>query len=327
MSLRARLALVIALLAFLPNLVLALTLGLMGEGPWLPLLLWLLGLAGVSALVGYFLAQGLLRPLEEFTRALAYLSLKEGPVSELALPTPKEPPPEEIALLRRRFAELLARLRGLLEAREAFYGALAHDLKTPLLSAIRALEYLEKADELGKTRRVELLGELKEELSRAHRLVENLLALSRLEARAPQGETLNLRALAEDLLLRFREEARRRGVALEVEGAGLARGERLLVERALANLLENALRHAKSRVRVRVEAGALEVEDDGPGLPLPLEALAQPFRQGAGRRGSTGLGLHTARRVAEAHGGRLVQGRGPLGGACLRLELAPADRL
>jgi membrane protease YdiL (CAAX protease family) len=86
MSLRARLALVIALLAFLPNLVLALTLGLMGEGPWLPLLLWLLLLALVSAMVGYFLSRSLLKPLEELTRALAYLSLKEGSVAGLRLP-------------------------------------------------------------------------------------------------------------------------------------------------------------------------------------------------------------------------------------------------
>ncbi|MDM7325446.1 MAG: two-component sensor histidine kinase, partial [Thermus sp.] len=218
MSLRTRLALVIALLAFLPNLVLALTLGLLGEGPWLPLFLWLLLLALVSGLVGYLLAKSLLRPLEELTRALAYLSLKEGPVSELKLPAPKEPPPQEIALLRTRFGELLDRLKGLLEAREAFYGALAHDLKTPLLSAIRVLEYLEKSDHLGREKRVELLLTLRRELAQAHLLLENLLALSRLEARTPQRETLNLRALAEDLLLRYGEEARRRGIALKVEG-------------------------------------------------------------------------------------------------------------
>ncbi len=321
MSLRARLALVIALLAFLPNLVLALTLGLVGEGPWLPLLLWLLLLALVSGLVGYFLSRSLLRPLEELTRALAYLSVKEGPVADLRLPSPKEPPPEEIAKLRRRFEELLERLRELVEAREAFYAALAHDLKTPLLSALRALEYLEGADHLGKEKRVALLRALREELSRAYLLVENLLTLSRLEAHAPRRETLNLRALAEDLLLRFGEEAGRRGLTLEVAGAGLARGDRLLLERALANLLENALRHAKTRVRLRVEEGAISVEDDGPGLPLPLEALARPFRQGEGLRGSSGLGLYTAKRVAEALGGRLTSAPSSLGGACLRLEL------
>ncbi|GLV46891.1 two-component sensor histidine kinase [Thermus sp. LT1-2-5] len=322
MSLRARLALVIGLLAFLPNLVLALTLGLLGEGPWLPLLLWLLFLAGISAGVGYFLARGLLRPLEELTRALTYLSLK-GEL-RLRLPAPKEPPPAEIALLRARFEELLKRLSELLEAREAFYAALAHDLKTPLISAIRALEYLERADDLGREKRLVLLKNLREELSRAFRLVENLLALTRLEARPPQPETLNLRALAEDLLLRYQEEAKGRGLRLSLEGAGLGRGERLLVERALANLLENALRHAKKEVRVRVEEGAIAVEDDGPGLPLPLEALAQPFRQGPGRRGSAGLGLYTAQKVAEAHGGRLTATPSPLGGAGLRLELGRA---
>lgn len=327
MSLRARLALVIALLAFLPNLVLALTLGLVENGPWLPLVLWLLLVALVSGGVGYLLARSLLRPLEELTRTLAYLSLKEGPVSELRLPTPKEPPPREIALLRTRFGELLQRLQRLMEAREAFYGALAHDLKTPLLSVIRALEYLERADHLGREKRVELLLALRRELAQAHLLVENLLALSRLEARTPQRETLNLRALAEDLLLRYGEEAKRRGITLRVEGAGVARGERPLLERALANLLDNAIRHAKTQVRIWVEEGALQVEDDGEGLPLPLEALAQPFRQGQGIRGSSGLGLYTTKRAAEAHGGRLLACKSPLGGACLRLELSSAREL
>mgnify|MGYP006360008057 CR=1 FL=1 len=325
MSLRARLALVIALLAFLPNLVLALTLGALGEGPWPPLLLWLFLLALLSGLVGYFLAKSLLRPLEELTRALAYLSLKGGPLEALRLPTPKEPPPEEIALLRARFSELLARLKELLEAREALYAAVAPDLKPPLLSALPlVLDHRERADDLGKERRVALRRALREELARGYRLTENLLALARLEARPPRGETLNLRALAEDLLLRYRDEAKRRGLLLEVEGAGLARGERLLVERALANLLENALRHAKSRVRLRVGEGVFLVEDDGEGLPLPLEALARPFLQGEGRRGSAGLGLYTAKRVAEAHGGRLFPCEGPLGGACLGLELPKA---
>ncbi|AFV76442.1 signal transduction histidine kinase [Thermus oshimai JL-2] len=323
MSLRARLALTIALLAFLPNLVLALLLG----HPSPSLFLWLLLVALVSGGIGYLLANSLLRPLTELTRAVTYLSLKESPLHELRLPPPKEAPPSEIALLRARFEELLGRVRRLLEEREAYYGALAHDLKTPLLSALRALEYLEKADGIGKEARVALLKEVKAELARGYGLVENLLALSRLEARPLSPETLNLRALAEDLLLRYRKAAEERGLRLWAEGAGSARGERVLLERALANLLENALRHAKGRVRVRVEEGALVVEDDGEGLPLPLEALAQPFRQGPGNRGGNGLGLYTARRVAEAHGGRLCAGQSPLGGAALRLELRPGNRI
>lgn len=323
MRLRTRFALTIALLAFLPNLVLVLLLGRPSGG----LFLWLLLVAFLSGGIGYLLAQGLLRPLTELTRAVTYLSLKEGPLHELRLPPPKEPPPQEIALLRARFEELLERARRLLEEREAYYGALAHDLKTPLLSALRALEYLEGADAIGKEARVALLMEIKEELARGYRLVENLLALSRLEAHPLSPETLNLRALAEDLLLRYRKEADRRGLALWAEGAGSARGERILLERALANLLENALRHAKSQVRVRVEEGALTVEDDGEGLPLPLEALAQPFRQGQGNRGSSGLGLYTVKRVAEAHGGRLSAGKSPLGGAAFRLELRPGNRM
>ncbi len=322
MSLKARLALVIALLAFLPNLTLSL---LLGGGGW-GLLLWLLLVALASGGLGYLLAQALLAPLEELTRAVGYLSWK-GSLHELHLPPPKAPPPKEIALLRARFGELLGRIRELLEAREALYGALAHDLKTPLLGAIRALEYLERAGEIGREGRIGLLKTLRRELEGSHRLLENLLLLARLEGRRPAMETLNLRALAEDLALRYREEAQRRGLALEVRGKGYARGERTLVERALANLLENALRYAKTQVAIGVEEGALWVEDDGPGLPLPLEALARPFRQGPGAKGASGLGLYAARLVAEAHGGKLLGERSPLGGARLGLLLPKGHAL
>ncbi|MGQ9511104.1 MAG: sensor histidine kinase [Thermaceae bacterium] len=317
MSLKARLALVIALLAFLPNLVLALFSGTLSS----PLLLWLALLALLSGLVGIFLAQALLRPLEELTRAVAYL--KGRPPRTLSLPHPKEPPPQEIRLLRDQIQALLAKLQAYDREREAFYAALAHDLKTPLLSAIRVLAYLQKADALGRERRLALLGELEAELSRALELVENLLALSRLEAQPLKKEPLNLRPLLEDLLLRYRERAAQRGVRFSPKGAGEIRGERRLLERALANLLENALRYAKARVEIRILPGGVEVEDDGPGLQAPLEALVQPFLSFGPHKGQAGLGLYTVVQVAKAHGGRLETCRGSLGGACFRLWLSP----
>ncbi|KGQ22309.1 sensor histidine kinase [Thermus filiformis] len=317
MSLKATLALVIALLAFLPNLILTLFLG----GAFPAFLGWLLLLALLSALVGVYLARALLRPLEELTRAVAHL--KGRPPQALALPRPKEPPPAEVRLLRGQIEALLEKIRAYDREREAFYAALAHDLKTPLLSSIRVLAYLQKADDLGKEGRLALLKELEKELSRALGLLENLLALSRLEARPVRAETVNLRPLLEDLFLRYQDQAQKRGLSLVLSGSGTARADRWLLERALANLLENALRHAKSRVEVRLFPGRVEVEDDGPGLEAPLEALIQPFLSFGGQRGQAGLGLYTVAQVARAHGGRLETCQGKLGGACFRLELSP----
>ncbi len=328
MTLRGQLALVIGLMTFLPNLAVAVGFWFSSRGQLAGalglILLWVLLLAGLSAVAGYALAHALLRPLDELTRTLGYLVGSERALSELSLPRPKEAPPSEIKALRTSFDALLDHVRELSETRQAVFSTLAHDLKTPLLASLRASEYLEEADQIGADRRKELLKELGTEISRSYGLVENLLTTSKLDAQRPQPETLNLRAVLEDLKLRFEREAKRRGVALEASGAGQARADRQFLERALANLTENALRHARSRIVLRAGEGLVEVEDDGPGLPDALENLWQPFRstrlRGV-RAGSAGLGLYIVRRVAEIHGGRLESRQGELGGACLRLKL------
>lgn len=329
MPLKRQLAWVIGLLAFIPNLVIVLTFWLSArEQPLqtsLFLLVWLLVLALIAASVGYILANTLLRPMDELARSLYYLRGANRTLAEFLLPSPKQPPPAEIAQLREGFEEVLEHLREVLEAREATYAALTHDLKTPLLASLRALEYLEEADKIGPEKRKELLRSLREELHRSYLLVENLLTASRLEAQRIQPENLNLRSILEDFRLRYAPQAQKRGLRLEIEGAGQAKAERLLLERALANLTENALRHAKSWVVLRAGDGWLEVEDDGPGLPDSLETLSQPFRsqrlRGV-RAGSAGLGLYVARRVAEVHGGWLENLALPGQGTRLRIRLA-----
>ncbi|MGK0618503.1 sensor histidine kinase [Meiothermus cerbereus] len=329
MPLKRQLAWVIGLLAFIPNLVIVLTFWASARGQSLEtslfLLVWVLVLALIAAGVGYLLANTLLRPMDELTRSLHYLRGTDRTLAELSLPSPQQRPPAEIEQLREGFEELLDHLRELLEAREATYAALTHDLKTPLLASLRALEYLEEADKIGPEKRKEMLRNLRDELNRSYLLVENLLTASRLEAQRIQPENLNLRSILEDFRLRYAQQAQRRGLHLEIEGAGQARAERLLLERALANLTENALRHAKSRVVLRAGDGWLEVEDDGPGLPDSLEALTQPFRsqrlRGV-RAGSAGLGLYVARRVAEVHGGQLENLALPGQGTRLRIRVS-----
>ncbi|MCS7067873.1 MAG: ATP-binding protein [Meiothermus sp.] len=326
MALKHQLAWVIGLLAFIPNLVIVITFWVSAPGQPLETALFLLGwvlvLALIAAGVGYVLASALLRPVDELTRSLYYLRGAGRTLAEFSLPSPQQRPPAEIRQLREGFEEVLDHLRELLEAREATYAALTHDLKTPLLASLRALEYLEEADKIGPEKRKEMLRNLQEELNRSYLLVENLLTASRLEAQRIQPENLNLRSILEDFRLRYAQQAQKRGLHLEIEGAGQARAERLLLERAVANLTENALRHARSRVVLRAGDGWLEVEDDGPGLPDSLETLSQPFRsqrlRGV-RAGSAGLGLYVARRVAEVHGGRLENLATPGQGCRLRI--------
>jgi two-component system sensor histidine kinase RstB len=89
---------------------------------------------------------------------------------------------------------------------------------------------------------------------------------------------------------------------------------------AVRNLVANARRHADTRVRVSLVAGALTVDDDGPGVPSELRArLLRPFAQGEGG-GSLGLGLAMAADIARVHGGRLDIEDSPLGGARMVLR-------
>lgn len=331
MSLKQRLAWVIAALAFSPNFIVVTGFWITNRGDFpVGVLVWIVVLAVVSGLVGYILANALLRPVDELTRSLYYLRGAERTLAELSLPYPKETPPKEIEQLREGFDDLLEHLRELLEAREATYAALTHDLKTPLIASMRALEYLQDADQIGQERRKELLRQLQDELLRSYQLVENLLTSSRLENQRLQLENLSLRSILEDFRLRYESQAAKRGIQLEIVGAGQARADRQFLERAAANLTENALRHAKSKVILRAGDGYLEFEDDGPGLPDSLEALTQPFRSQrlhGIRAGSAGLGLFVAHQVARVHGGKLDSLRGTLGGTCLRLQLAQVTKV
>lgn len=327
MSLKRQLAWIIALLAFLPNVAMVVAVWVInqrqfGEIGWL-MVSWTLVVAVVAGVVGYVLASTLLKPVEELRRSLLYLRGANRTLAELSLPAPLGKNPEEIEQLRESFEELLDHLRELLEAREATYAALTHDLKTPLLASMRTLEYLEESDRIGPEKRKELLRQLHEELGRGYLLVENLLTASRLEAQRIQPESLSLRSILEDFRLRYTGQAARRGIRLDIEGTGQVRAERLLLERALSNLTENAIRHAKSCVILRAGDGWLEVEDNGPGLPDSLDALTQPFRSQrlhGIRAGSAGLGLYVARRVAEVHGGDLSHETAQPHGAKLRIE-------
>ena len=326
-SLKFWLTLTIGTLAFLPNLIVIFVLSrsspemLAQQGT--RVVVWLVSLGLFATAIGYLLAHRLLAPLDELTRSLRYLKVSSRTLADLSLPPPRAPMPQEVATLRAQFEILIRHLRELSESREAVFATLAHDLKTPLIAAVRATSYLIDNDEISREQRIQMLRQLQDEFDRTYRLVENLLTASKLETTRPQLELVNLAAMLDDLRLRYLKDAAKRGVRIEVTGSGETRADRTMLERAGANLIENALRHARSTIVLRAGPGYFEVEDDGPGLPAPLESLSQPFQsqklKGV-RSGSSGLGLYIARQVAELHKGVFRTCQGTLGGACIRLE-------
>jgi len=221
--------------------------------------------------------------------------------------------------LERRAAELQASLDriGALEAdKHALTAMIAHDLRSPVSSALAALRALDAGVLSAEDGR--LLAAAGERLEGAMDLAADLLEVERLEAEAPalSRTRVDLGALCRRLAAAPWTGADGARAVVEVEVAPdgpWTEADARLVERAVTNLLANAARHAGGAgpIALRALRGAdgaarIEVEDRGPGVPVEERArIFEPFTRGPSARGAgAGLGLALCARVAAVHGGR-----------------------
>ncbi|RTI02536.1 ATP-binding protein [Thermus scotoductus] len=210
---------------------------------------------------------------------------------------------------KRELSEAYERLKALDQAKDEILATVSHELKTPL-TAVRALaEILEANPDLEEEERRRFTALLAKEAARLSRLVEEVLAYTRLQAGVPLARSpTDLKALAEEALALVEPLAREKGIAMESQLAGVqALTDRDRVLQVLLNLLHNALRHARSRVRLELTTTGPEalfrIQDDGPGVPEEARALVfEPFQSFSG---GTGLGLFLARKLVEGLGGRI----------------------
>jgi two-component system sensor histidine kinase KdpD len=239
---------------------------------------------------------------------------------------------------RARLAEAAAEVEPVKAAdrmRTALLAAVSHDLRTPLAVGWAAVSSLRSQDvHFSDEDRDELLATAEESLARLSRLVDNLLDMSRLQAGALP---LHLRATALEEVLPAALEALP-GDAPPVDAGGLeawpaVQADPPLLERVIANLLANAVRHAPPGRPVVLTASALgdrvelRVVDRGPGLPArDRERAFEPFQRMGDNDNSTGLGLGLAlaRGLAEAMHGTLTPEDTPGGGLTMVLSLPAA---
>jgi two-component system sensor histidine kinase KdpD len=210
--------------------------------------------------------------------------------------------------------------------------SVSHDLRTPLATIESALDGLQDPTiGLSEADRAELLDSVRLELQRLKRFVENLLDLSRLQAgaAAPVQAIWTADALAEQALDELRDGRR---VRVEVP-ADLPpiRTDAAQVQRALVNVLENALRFSPPETSVVLRAErhgsdiVIRVDDEGPGMaPDEAAKVFEPFHHARGSGGS-GLGLAIARGFISANGGRIWVEQGSSGGASIVIALPAAD--
>lgn len=238
---------------------------------------------------------------------------------------------DEIGRLARTMNRMLDRLERSQRQQRRFVSDASHELRSPVASIRQHAEVALRHP--SRTTVPELAETVLSEDRRIGRLVEDLLLLARADetGTAQPGSPVDL----DDLVLEQAGRVRAAGrveVDLSAVSAGRVGGSRQLLGRLVGNLVDNAARHARSRIALSLAedlpAGqvVLRVDDDGPGIPEPdRERVFERFVRldDARQRGTggAGLGLAIAAEVARGHGGSIVAQQGPLGGARLEVRL------
>jgi heavy metal sensor kinase len=286
----------------------------------------------VASLIGYLIAAAALRPVERMRRRAAVIS-----ANRLSERLPVASSHDEVARLGETLNEMLGRLETSVERERSFVADASHELRTPLAhlraEVELALESPRKKDELETA-----LRSVANESDRLSQLAEDLLLLARLDKGIVpiRRDDVELDELLEGVSLRFQRRASETGRTIEIDdGGGRARIDRLRIEQALGNLIENALRHGAGTIRVSASRDGdwleLHVSDEGAGFPADFVPDAfERFSRANQSRGSggTGLGLAIVAAVALAHGGTATAANGPSGGAdvSIRVPSAAVDR-
>jgi two-component system OmpR family sensor kinase len=256
----------------------------------------------VSTLLGLLLAGALLRPVERMRRRAAEISTD---TAGQKLPLPRAH--DEIFRLGETLNAMLGRLETGLARERRFVADASHELRTPLALLRTELELARRRPRAPEELRA-ALDSAAEEVDRLGRLAENLLVLARVdEDRLPlRREQIQLGELFATVAGRFRQD-----VEVGVPDGERIVGDRLRLEQALGNLVDNAVRYGAGTVRIEAERRngvvLLRVSDQGAGFPPELLPTAfERFTRGddARERGGTGLGLAIVAAVAKAHGGR-----------------------
>lgn len=281
----------------------------------------------IATLLGYVTVRNGLRPVSSVAR-------KANEITSRRLDTRLriQEAPAELYELTGAFNAMLDRLEDGMKRLSRFAADLAHDLRTPvnalMIKTQVALSRPRTADEYRA-----LLESNIEEFESLSRLIESTLFLARAdnEQLAATREPIDVRKTLDKVTDYFSGIAEEAGVSLSVAGEGAVLADAVLVERAVSNLISNAIRHTQPNETVRIsvtdspDAVAIAVENPGPGIPADqIERVFDRYFRGDPARsqgaGSAGLGLAIVRAIMALHGGTATVVSGP--GAMTRFVLS-----
>ncbi|MFN8021750.1 MAG: HAMP domain-containing sensor histidine kinase [Acidimicrobiales bacterium] len=284
-------------------------------------LLIVVGVSALAALVGILIAQQVTRRLVRLTE----VATKVAASGDLEHEVPVEGR-DETGRLGTAFNGMLASLARSKRAQQQLVQDAGHELRTPLTSLRTNVRVMQRYEELSPESRQRLLSDVESETKELTSLVNELVEL----ATDRRDEELPATVVLADVVERVVERAQRRsGREITIS----ADRSRVVVrpngvERAITNLVHNALKFSEGPVDVSVRAGSVQVSDRGPGIaPDDLPRLFDRFYRSDAARAlpGSGLGLAIVRDLAESHGGTVSASNRDGGGAVIgfQLPLAP----
>jgi heavy metal sensor kinase len=277
-------------------------------------------------LAGYGVVTGALAPVERMRRRAAAISA-EAPGQRLPVPEGDD----ELARLGRTLNEMLGRLEDALIREREFSANASHELRTPLAMLRTEVELALDRPRTPAEMHAAMVS-ISEETERLVALAEDLLALSRADRGSlpiQVGRT-DAASLLRSVRRRFdaRVAGQGRAITVQAEEPAPIEADPARIEQALANLVENALRHGAGTIELRVrrdtDAVELHVLDDGQGFPEQfIDKAFERFSRAkeARARAGSGLGLAIVQAIAEAHGGHGEAHNRPDGGADVSITL------
>jgi two-component system sensor histidine kinase MprB len=300
---------------------------------YLGMALVIVGAVGVggAALLGWFVARAGLKPVDDVAAAAEQVERTQD-LSAL-IPVVGD---DEIARLATSLNNMLGALEASKRRQRQLVDDASHELRTPLTSLRTNIELLMRAEAnpdraLPPEDRAALLRDVDAQMRELSGLVTELVELARDEAAEEEPEPTDFAGVVEAAAERVRRRAKTKDVTIEVAlgvpaGPSPIIGRPHMLERAVTNLLDNAVKFSppQGRVRVALAAGELVVDDEGPGIaPEDRTKVFDRFYRAASARPlpGSGLGLAIVAEAVAAHGGQVRAEAAPGGGARMRMRL------
>ncbi|PCH64490.1 MAG: two-component sensor histidine kinase [Gammaproteobacteria bacterium] len=277
--------------------------------------LWLMIICGITVmgLMGWIAVRHGHRPLHHIVDRISRIS-----ANELNARLAPETVPAELTELATSFNELLQRMEESFTQLANFSADIAHELRTPVTNLMTQTQVvLSQARTAAEYQ--EILYSNMEEYERMAQMIGDMLFLAKADNKLspPNLEDINLKNELCQLFDYYEAWAEERHVSLTLDGDAYVQGDRLMLRRALSNLLSNAIRHTPSGNAVNVQLSRTDdhvvIVVQNPGTPVPAEHLSRLFdrfyRVDASRQrdgDGAGLGLAIVKSIVEAHGGNIV---------------------